>query len=115
VRLAGSRRPLKRDSLGGAWALESMPLPREVLERIGEERLAAQLQADRDRRRLWLRTGILCVIWPLLGLSLVAWSIHTTDAFYAEIAFWAGLGIGDGATLFTLVSAWRTAEGRGWV
>ncbi len=92
-----------------------MPLPQEILERIGEERLAAQLLADRERRRLWLRTGILCVAWPLIGLSLLAWSLHTTNLVYGQIAFWAGLGAGDGGTLFTLVYAWRTAERRGWI
>ena len=113
--LAGSRPPLRRDSLGGAYGFEPMPLPREILEQIGEQRLAAQLQADRDRRRLWLRTLILCVMWSLLGLSLIAWSLHTTDAFYGELAFWAGLGIGDGGTLLTLVSGWHTAERKEWV
>ncbi len=92
-----------------------MPLPREILEQIGAERLAAQLEADRERRRLWLRTAILCVVWPLAGLSLMAWSLHTTSTFYGEIAFWAGLGIGDGGTLVTLLGAWRTAERKGWV
>ncbi len=92
-----------------------MPLPRDVLERIGEQRLAAQLQAERDRRRLWLRTGILCVIWPLLGMFLVAWAFHTTNRLQGEVAFWAGLGIGDGATLFTVVAAWRTAQRKGWL
>ncbi len=92
-----------------------MPLAKEVLDKIGKERLAAQLQAERERTRLWVRTGLLCVVWPLLGLSLVAWSLHTTNALYGQIAFWGGLGIGDGATLFTLVSAWRTAERKGWI
>lgn len=92
-----------------------MPLPREILERIGEERLAAQLQADRDRRRLWLQTAALCVVWPLLGLSLVAWSLHTTDLLYGQVAFWAGLGVGDGGTLITLVLAWLKADRKGWI
>ena len=92
-----------------------MPLPRAVLERIGQERLAAQLAADRDRRRVWLRTAILCVVWPLLGLSLLAWSFHTTDLLYGQVAFWAGLGIGDGGTLLTLIQAWLEAERKGWI
>jgi hypothetical protein len=112
---AAGDRPLRRDASDGGLGLEQMPLPREVLEQVGEERLAAQRQAERERRRLWLRTGILCLLWPLLGLSLVAWSFHTTDAFHSEVVFWAGLGIGDGGTLFTLVSAWRKAERKGWL
>ncbi len=91
-----------------------MPLPREILEQIGRERLAAQVAADRERRRLWLRTAILCVVWPLLGLWLLAWSLHTTNLMYGQVAFWAGLGIGDGGTLFTLIHAWLESERRGW-
>jgi len=92
-----------------------VPLPREVLEQIAEERLAAQLAADRERRRLWLRTAILCVVWPLLGLSLLAWSLHTTNLLQGQVAFWAGLGIGDGGTLLTLVQAWLESERKGWI
>ena len=92
-----------------------MPLQREILEQIGKERLAAQVQAERERTRLWLRTAILCVVWSLLGLWCLAWSFHTTSMLYGQVAFWAGLGIGDGATLFTLVGAWRTAERKGWL
>ena len=92
-----------------------MPLPREILEKIGAERLAAQVEAERERRRLWLRTAVYCVVWPLIGLTLVGWSLHTTDPLYGQVAFWAGLGIGDGATLFTLIGAWRTAERKGWI
>jgi len=92
-----------------------MPLPREILEQIGEERLAAQLAADRERRRVWLRTAILCIVWPLLGLTLLGWSVHTTDLLYGQVAFWAGLAVGDGGTLLTLVLAWREAERKGWI
>ncbi len=92
-----------------------MPLPREELDRIGAERLAAQLEADRHRRRLWLKTAVLCVLWPLVGLSLIAWSFHTTDSFYGQIAFWAGLAVGDGATLATIVLAWARAARKGWI
>lgn len=105
----------RRDSSGGEHGYGLMPLPREIVEQMGEQRLAAQLQAARDRRRLWLRTAILCVFWLLLGLSLLAWSMHTTAPFYGRLAFWAGLGIGDGAPLLTVVRAWRVAERRGWI
>jgi hypothetical protein len=92
-----------------------MPLPREILERIGEERLAAQLHAERERRRLWLGTLVLCVVWQAIGLFLVAWSWHTTSLYYGTLAFWTGLGIGDGGTLFTLVAAWRIGLRKGWL
>jgi hypothetical protein len=92
-----------------------MPLPREILERIGVERLAAQLLAERDRRRLWWRTLLLCVMCQLIGLFLVAWSMHTTSLYYGTLAFWSGLGIADGGTLFTLVAAWRIGMRKGWL
>ena len=92
-----------------------MPLPREILDRIGDERLAAEMQALRDRRRLWLRTIVVCVVWQMVGLFLVAWSFHTTSLYYGTLAFWTGLGVGDGGTLFTLVAAWRTGMRKGWL
>ena len=92
-----------------------MPLPREIQDQMVEEHLAAQLESERERRRLWLRTAILCVVWPLIGLSLIGWSLHTTNPLYGPVAFWAGLGIGDGGTLLTLVHAWLAAERKGWI
>lgn len=80
-----------------------------------EERLAAQLRDDRDRRRLWYRTALACLAWSAAGLYLLGWSMHTTNSRLGWIAFWAGLGIGDGGALWTLVRAWRRAERRGWL
>lgn len=78
-------------------------------------RLAAQERDDHDRRRLFYRTALWCLGWSALGLFLVGWSMHTTDVGPAWIAFWGGLGLGNGGGLFTVVRAWRVAEHRGWL
>jgi hypothetical protein len=91
-----------------------VPLPAEPAEPDGARRLAAQEREERERARLFRRTVVWCVAWELLGMWGVAWSLHTTSPFYGRIAFWAGLGIGNGGALLTLVRAGRTAARRGW-
>ena len=90
-----------------------MPLPKHVLEEMGERHRLAAEEAARERARLWSTTALLCVLWSALGMYLVGWSFHTTDMLRGEVAFWAGLGVGDGGALFTLVAAMRAAERRG--
>ncbi|MBI4421724.1 MAG: hypothetical protein HY560_12940 [Gemmatimonadetes bacterium] len=90
-----------------------MPLPQESLEEMAVRRYAAEELAGRDRRRAWVRAALLCWFWSLMGLYGLGWAMHTTNMTYAMVAFWAGLAIGNGGILFTLISAWRQAERRG--
>jgi hypothetical protein len=48
-----------------------------------------------------------------LGLFLMLWSAHTTDAGYGRIAFYAGLIVGNGGILYTLIAAYIFGERRG--
>ena len=61
-------------------------------------------------RRLYLRYGFEYLVWLVVGLFLMFWSFHTTDTRYAGLAFWGGIGLGDGGMLLTLIRARNEAE-----
>ena len=90
-----------------------MPLPAELLEEMSATRQAESDAADRDRLRDFVRSGLMCLGWSMLGIALILWSAHTLNSIYGWIAFFAGLGIGNGGILFTLIGAYRRGEKRG--
>ncbi len=90
-----------------------MPLRRELLEEMGRTREAAELEAERVRRRDMVCTGVMCVVWMVIGLYLVGFSMHTTDDRYARPAFYAGVIVGNAGIAFTLLRAYRRGEERG--
>ncbi|MFN2567389.1 MAG: hypothetical protein ABR499_20520 [Gemmatimonadaceae bacterium] len=90
-----------------------MPLRKELLEEMARAREAAELEAERVRRRDMVRTGALCVMWMLIGLYLLGWSMHTTDDRYARLAFYSGVIVGNTGIVFTLLRAYRRGEERG--
>lgn len=90
-----------------------MPLRKELLEEMARAREAAELEAERVRRLDTIRTGALCVMWMLIGLYLLGWSMHTTDDRYAAPAFYAGVIVGNGGIILTLLRAYRRGEQRG--
>src|SRR5688572_23863588 len=71
-----------------------MPIPRETSEELQRRRLAEHREAEHDKRWDYVRTALECWGWCILGLALIAWSLHTSDELYGRAAFWAGLGIG---------------------
>jgi hypothetical protein len=72
------------------------------------EQLEKELRAQ--TRFLYLRYGSQYAVWLIAGLFLLFWSLHTTDSRYADLAFWGGIGLGDGGMLWTLVRARGEAE-----
>jgi hypothetical protein len=90
-----------------------MPLPKHLLDEMSLRRIAAEEEADRLRNRDLVRSGLACVGWCALALFLIMWSAHTTDLLYGRMAFFAGLGIGNGGIIFTMLAAWRRGERRG--
>jgi hypothetical protein len=90
-----------------------MPLPRHILEEQARQRAAEHEVAQRDT--LWdhVRTALTCVFWAALGIALLGLSFHTTDLALGNAAFAAGLGIGNGGIIFTLLAAYRRGEKRG--
>ncbi|HMJ18125.1 MAG TPA: hypothetical protein VK478_07015 [Gemmatimonadaceae bacterium] len=79
-----------------------------------EERALEIEQTEKELRKqtrsLYLRYGFEYAVWFIAGLFLLFWSMHTTDTRYAGLAFWGGMGLGDGGMLWTLVRARSEAE-----
>ena len=90
-----------------------MPLPKHILQEIGERHYAAERRAARERFWFWTRVLLMCWFWCLLGMYLVGWAFHTTDVYYGRLAFSGGLLIGNAGVLLTIVAAGRKAEARG--
>lgn len=90
-----------------------MSTNRELLEAIAVRDEAARIEASRDRRRDLGRTAIACLGWSALGIACILWSGHTTNYTYGTIAFYSGVGIGNGGIIFTLLGAYRRGEKRG--
>ena len=90
-----------------------MPLPRELLKEMAERNRTAAEQADREKVRDYVLTALLCLFWSGLGVFLILWSAHTTNTTFGRIAFFGGIGIGNGGILFTLLAAYRRGEKRG--
>jgi hypothetical protein len=79
-----------------------------------EQRALELEQLERDtrsqKRSLYLRYGLEYLLWLVVGLFLMFWSFHTTDSRYARLAFWGGIGVGDGGMLMALIRARHEAE-----
>ena len=75
-------------------------------------RVAEQEEAARAERREVLLVLAMCVLWAGLGLFLVMWSAHTTSVEHGQIALGAGLVIGNGGVVATLIYAWYRAQGK---
>ncbi len=90
-----------------------MPLPKDLLEEMSLRRAATEEEADRVRARDLVRGTLACVGWGAIGIFLILWSAHTTSMTYGRMAFWTGLGVGNGGIIFTLLAVWRRGERRG--
>lgn len=55
------------------------------------------------RRRTWLLALASLAFWPLVGLALMAWGFHTTDALHGRTAVQAGQMIGSAGVVATLL------------
>lgn len=71
-------------------------------ERAAELEAQERQDARLARRLLWQTLGG-CVLCCGIGLFLIGWAVHTTDAGWGAIAFWTGLLIGDAGSLTLLV------------
>lgn len=90
-----------------------MPLPDHLLDELERKHAGEAEAADRDRRRDMLLTGVRCLGWSALGIACILWSAHTTSMAYGRMAFFAGVGIGNGGIIWTLLAAYRRGERRG--
>ncbi len=92
--------------------------PRAVSLRALREEIVARNrrlaeEAAADQRRDAVLTALGCLAWMALGVACLLWSFHTTDEGYGRAAFFAGIGIGNGGIIFTLLGFYRRGERRG--
>ncbi len=86
---------------------------RELLDAMAARDEAAHVEANSDRRRDLALGAVACLAWSALGIVCILWSAHTTNYTYGTIAFYGGLGIGNGGIIFSLLGAYRRGEARG--
>lgn len=82
-------------------------------DEMAERARAAHEHAQRDQLRDLVLTAVQCVAWVLLGLGLIGWAFHTTSMTWGRVAFLAGIAIGNGGWIFTILAAYRRGEARG--
>lgn len=90
-----------------------MSIRRELYEQMSREHAAAAEAAERQRRRAFVVTVLLCILWPVLGLACVAWGLTTTHRVYGPLAFDVGMVVAFGGVFVTVVLAYLRAERRG--
>ena len=91
----------------------AMPVPRDIMDELVARRAEEHAAAQREKLRDLALTAVLCLVWSALGISLILLAAHLTHELYARVAFFAGLAVGNGGILFTLLSAYRRGERRG--
>ena len=90
-----------------------MPLPPDIRDELISRHRGEHEGAERDRRRDFVRTALICWGWSLLGLAMLGYSMHTSDETVGRLFFWGGLGVGNAGMIFTLLGAYRRGEARG--
>ena len=90
-----------------------MPIPVEIREELQRRRFAEHREAERDTWWDYARTALQCWGWCVLGVAMLAWSVHTTSEAYGRIAFWGGLAVGNAGIIFSILGLYRRGEARG--
>lgn len=90
-----------------------MSIRRQLYEQMTRDHAAAAEAAERQRRRAFVVTILLCILWPALGLACIAWGLHTPHPEYGPLAFQVGGLVAYGGVFVTVVCAYLRAEHRG--
>ena len=90
-----------------------MPINKRLYEEMQVKREAEHHKAERDRRWSMIRSGLLCIMWAVLGLICYAFAFHTTDPGWAQIYTWGAYVITYSGITFTLARAYLKGEKRG--
>lgn len=88
-------------------------MPPALLEEMSRRRAEEYRLAERDRWRSYALSAVVCLLWAIVGLGCIGWSLHTTDERLGQVLFYAGLALGNGGIVFTLLDAYRRGERRG--
>jgi high-affinity K+ transport system ATPase subunit B len=91
-----------------------MPISREEYERIVAERTEAEEAADREVRRLWIITLLVCLAWCAVGAFITGLGFALVlDVETANVLIQSGQGIAAGGVLFTVCYAGYLRHKRG--
>ena len=96
-------------------SVKGTPLPPSHRAQATNEARARELEESeremaRASRRLLCETLLGCVVCCALGLFLVSWAVHTTDATLGAISFWSGLLLGDVGMITLLMRHFHRME-----
>lgn len=86
---------------------------RALREEMAARNRAQNEEASRDTLRDLAVSALQSVAWVALGIALIAFALHTTSEVYGRMAFYAGIAIGNGGWVFTMLAAYRRGERRG--
>lgn len=91
-----------------------MPIPREEYDRIIAERIQAEEEAQREERRYWIITLLVCLLWCVFGAFITGLGFALVlDAETANVLIDSGQGIAAGGVLLTVSYAGYQRRKRG--
>ncbi|MGQ0647470.1 MAG: hypothetical protein ACT4P7_07845 [Gemmatimonadaceae bacterium] len=89
----------------------TVPTPEER----GESLRVQEVELRRERRWIFVRAILFCLLCSAAGLTCIAWAVHTTDQQLGLILFWGGLLIGNAGILVSVARALSRAATEGWL
>lgn len=91
-----------------------MPIRREDYERMIAERVQAEEESQREERRFWVVTLLICLAWCAAGAFVTGLGFALVlDEETANVLIDAGQGIAAGGVLFTVSYAGYLRRKRG--
>jgi high-affinity K+ transport system ATPase subunit B len=91
-----------------------MPIPREEYDRIIAERIQAEEESQREERRYWIITLLVCLLWCAAGAFVTGLGFALVlDRETAKVLIDSGQGIAAGGVLLTVSYAGYQRRKRG--
>ncbi|HEX6368978.1 MAG TPA: hypothetical protein VF006_08595 [Longimicrobium sp.] len=91
-----------------------MPIPRKEYDRIIAERIQAEEESQREERRYWIITLLVCLLWCVFGAFITGLGFALVlDVETASVLIDAGQGIAAGGVLLTVTYAGYVRRKRG--
>ncbi len=91
-----------------------MPDRRQEYERMIAERIQAEQASEREVRRFWIITLLVCIVWCLVGAFITGLGFALVlDHETAEVLITSGQGIAAGGVLLTVSYAGYLKHKRG--
>ena len=90
-----------------------MPMNKKLYEELQRKHEIDHVAAERERRWSFIRSGIECLVWMILGLVCYGFAFHTTDVGMGQIYKWAAYLVTYGGVSFTVLRAYRKGVERG--